>query len=666
MNKIQQAVIDRLAPVTACGAEFHPSLDEHGRGHLECFPQTRVEVLKDIYDWLDGRVSPHKHLYWLHGKAGTGKSAIARTVVSRMIKENHIVANFFFKRGEGDRTGLKRLVTTLATQFARKSPTLAKSVQDALDSEPSLPEHDPRVQFKRLIRGPIEEPEAEVPKAMVVVIDALDECDLEDDLATLVQLLLQPVISRNGTQSSSSRFRVKYFVTSRLDYHTQSDFNKVPEEKGEKKGLEEITSDFVEQDIERYLQVQLEKIDNLIDPHSGGDRWSNPNDVQNRKELAKLAGPLFEFAATACRYIANKRIPGGPKNRLQDILESKACGDLRGVYLPILNHRFHGLESQYLCRAKEQFEDVIGSFLGLADSVTIPCLVELTGLGESCVRDELQHFESVLIIPPKQDHQSCVELFHESFRDFLIGSMAHESFKFDTKRIHEGLATRCRRLLHHALHENIGKLQRPGAHRSEVSRTVIEKNLPPEVQYACRFWIYHVKKSQSTIEDDDVWYTFLSTHFLQWLEALSFLDRISESALLIKELQTIVHPTKGAKVMGFLRDAERFILSFRSIIDIAPLQLYSSALTFAPTDSMIRKTFQAHRSSWIIRAPNVASQWSPSLQTFEGHDTWVNCVAFSSEGLFASGDGNGIVKIWDPISGTCQQSFRHMGYEPKL
>jgi hypothetical protein len=531
-----------LAPIIAYDAEFHPGLDEYGRGHLECLPETREEVLEDIYDWLDEcGVSSHKHLYWLQGKAGTGKSTIARTVVSRMVKENRIAANFFFKRGEGDRARLKRFFTTLAIQLVRKLPSLAKSIQDALESEPSLPEQDPRVQFKKLIQEPMEEQKSEDPKAMVIVIDALDECDSEGDLTTLVQLLLQPIFPRDDTQSSSPKFRVKYFVTSRLDHNTQSDFNKVPNEKGEKKGLEEATSETAERDIEKYLQFQLERIDGLLNPHPGESLWSNPIDVQNREKLATLAGPLFEFAATACRYISNKRIPGGPRNHLRDILESKVRGDLKGVYLPILKQRFHGLEDQDFDLAKEHFKTIIGSFLGLADSITVECFVRILGLQEIDVRDELQHFESVLIVPPGQDNQSCVKLFHESFRDFLIGPTAYQDFKIDTNGVHEHLATRCRQLLCGGLRENIGKLERPGAHRSEVSRTSMEEFLPPDVQYACRFWIFHVQKSETTIEDDDDWHSFLLSHFLHWLEALAFLDRISESGFLIKELQAITH-----------------------------------------------------------------------------------------------------------------------------
>lgn len=211
-----------MPPITVPGAEFHPGLDEYGRGSWQCLPQTREEILKDICDWLDGSTSTQKHLYWLQGKAGTGKTTIARTVVSRMAKKNYIIANFFFKRGEGDRARLKRFFITLAAQLARKLPSFAKAVQDALESDPSLPEQDPRIQFKKFIQEPMQKQKIDQSKAIIIVVDALDECDSNEDLATLMQLVTQAV----PPDGSSSQLLVKYFLTSRLDHHTQFISNK--------------------------------------------------------------------------------------------------------------------------------------------------------------------------------------------------------------------------------------------------------------------------------------------------------------------------------------------------------------------------------------------------------------------------------------------------------
>lgn len=87
------------------------------------------------------------------------------------------------------------------------------------------------------------------------------------------------------------------------------------------------------------------------------------------------------------------------------------------------------------------------------------------------------------------------------------------------------------------------------------------------------------------------------------------------------------------------------------------MQLYSSVLTFAPAKSLIRERFDGYRAKWISRIPNVDSQWSPCLQTLEGHVKQIHCVSFSSDGILASADNDNIVKVWDPISGTCLQTF---------
>lgn len=639
-----------MPPITVPGAEFHPGMDEYERGSLECLPQTREEILTDICDWLDDCTSTQKHLYWLQGKAGTGKTTIARTVVSKMAKKNRIVANFFFKRGEGDRARLKRFFITLAAQLVRKSPNFAKAVQDALDSDPSLPEQHPRVQFKKFIQEPIQKQNFDKSKAIIVVVDALDECDSNEDLATLIQLINQPPLP----DGSSAQLPIKYFLTSRLDHHAEPISNKTPEQKCEKKELEKVTSETIKGDIELYLRFHLGKIDGLLDPTPTEDPWSNSSNLEVLKDLTERAYPLFEFAAAACRFMAQTTIPGGPKDFLRDLLEFQTSGDLDKVYESILKRRFCDLKGQYHERAKIQFQKVIGSVISLADSVDVRCLVQFTELREQDIRQELRCFASVLVVPSEQDNQSSVRLFHESFRDFLTGPDTNEEFKVDSIHAHKLMASRCLVILCESLRENICELESPGTHRTEIADETIKTLIPPQVQYACRFWVYHIKRSQSSIKDGDDCHSFLHSHFLMWLEALSLLGRMSESASLVTDLKIA---SEGVKVKAFLEDAERLIFCFRHVIDTTPLQLYSSVLTFAPKKSVVREVFDKRRAKWISPIPDVDSQWSPCLQTLEDHAVEVSCVAFSFDGLLASSDTDTIVKIWDPISGMCLQTF---------
>jgi WD40 repeat protein len=98
--------------------------------------------------------------------------------------------------------------------------------------------------------------------------------------------------------------------------------------------------------------------------------------------------------------------------------------------------------------------------------------------------------------------------------------------------------------------------------------------------------------------------------------------------------------------LSIIRDANRFILYNRYIIENAPLQVYASALIFSLTMSRMRILFQNEIPSWISTSPLVDENWSPCLQTLEGHTYSVNSVMFSRDGRrLASGSDDETVRI---------------------
>jgi hypothetical protein len=70
---------------------------------------------------------------------------------------------------------------------------------------------------------------------------------------------------------------------------------------------------------------------------------------------------------------------------------------------------------------------------------------------------------------------------------------------------------------------------------------------------------------------------------------------------------------KNPNLCAFVHDAKRFALFNRSVIEQAPLQLYSSALVFAPERSLIRREFGADIPAWIQRKPKVQTNWNAVL-----------------------------------------------------
>lgn len=105
---------------------------------------------------------------------------------------------------------------------------------------------------------------------------------------------------------------------------------------------------------------------------------------------------------------------------------------------------------------------------------------------------------------------------------------------------------------------------------------------------------------------------------------------------------------------------------FKVAIEDSPLQVYTSGLLFSPAESLVKGLFKHEESTWIKIRPPIKGTWNACLQTLEGHGGSVSSVAFLPDsGRLASGSGDRAVKIWDPHSGVCLQTFQ-VGRAPSL
>lgn len=108
----------------------------------------------------------------------------------------------------------------------------------------------------------------------------------------------------------------------------------------------------------------------------------------------------------------------------------------------------------------------------------------------------------------------------------------------------------------------------------------------------------------------------------------------------------------------FLDDALRILQSNLQIIASAPLQIYSSALLFAPRKSIIKNLFKERIPQWISLEPKVESNWNQCIRTLEGHYGGVTSVAFSpNSSLIASASADETIRLWDVNTGKCIDVF---------
>jgi hypothetical protein len=120
-------------------------------------------------------------------------------------------------------------------------------------------------------------------------------------------------------------------------------------------------------------------------------------------------------------------------------------------------------------------------------------------------------------------------------RDALINASG-----VDEKETHGALAETSVRLMSSNLKRDICDLRAPGALANEVDSCRVEECLPAELQYACRYWVQHLQRSEIKLLEDGQTHVFLREHLLHWLEALSLMGKASEGVLAITTLESVV------------------------------------------------------------------------------------------------------------------------------
>ncbi|KAF2835297.1 HET-domain-containing protein [Patellaria atrata CBS 101060] len=636
LNRLRREIKENISinlPV-AKGASFDSHMEEH---NPKCLRGTRTELLHHIMEWAKDRNS--KPIFWLNGMAGTGKSTIARTLAQSFADQGQLGASFFFKKGEAERGNATRFFTTIATYLMGQVPGMKSGMKEAIDADPAIPEKALKDQFEKLILQPLLQAPIQTIE-LVVVIDALDECERVEDIRAILQLL-----SRTSDLTPVS---LRVFVTSRPELHIHLGFKRMPDGTYKDLILHQVAKQTIEHDIRLFLEHELGEIQQ---ERSLSPNWPSKAQMQ---ALVDLAVPLFIFAATICRYIGDRR--DNPRKRLEAILQYQSVtyiSKLDKTYLPILTQLFEDEDEVDMQRRTSEFREVVGSIIVLESPLSISSLARLLSIPKEDIRCGLDSLRSVLNIPDCE--YIPIRLLHLSFREFLVDprKKGKSPFWIDEKETHERLVAKCLQLMSSSegLRQNICNLQRLGTLQSEINKCIIAKSLPPELQYACRYWVHHLEQSKWHIHDGDVIHLFLQKYFLYWLEAMSLIGDAYKCIHMIHSLQTLEYSDRSLS-SDFLRDAKRFILRFRPILEDAPLQIYSSALIFAPEISIIRKTFIEHIPGWITQLSKMKDDWDTCRNTLEGHTESVNAVALSPDGqAMVSASDDCTVMLWDSKTG---------------
>lgn len=465
-----------------------------------CAQETRKRELERLQNWA--RVHASEDICWLNGMAGTGKTTISYSLCAELDHTGELAASFFCSRLIPECRNIKFILPSIAYQLARFSRPFKYALSRVLEADPGVHTRVLKIQFENLINKPLQEVHTALPSDLVIVLDALDECENENSIGQILDILI----------ASTPSLPIKLLVSSRPEPEIYNRImSHISGNRNARLVLHELDQATVKNDIERYLKNELKDV---------------PMTPSQLTRLVERCGVLFIFAATAARYINDGLALMEHEERLDIVLglspavSSRKDRDIDILYLTILRAAFGNpkLEAQSCERMKLLLDTVICSQEPLTNS-TLAGLLKLKSAEH--VEILLQPLRSVLHMV---EMSGLVATLHASFPDFMLNQQRSSTFYCDSISHHRRLAHQCFDLIKYNVPQfNICALDSSYYFDSHVEDLDERANraVSTELFYACRYWAVHLEYGGQHTDLVVRLYDFFSVRLLLWMEVLN-------------------------------------------------------------------------------------------------------------------------------------------------
>ncbi|KAJ6596120.1 hypothetical protein DFH09DRAFT_1305031 [Mycena vulgaris] len=594
-----------------------------------CFPHTRSEVIKEITEWA---LLSSSNVLWMHAHAGSGKSTISTTMAGVFDQMRRLGSFVFFNRDVEQRSEPSGVIRTIAYQLGCHREDIAAGIRSCVEQNPRIIDQNLDIQFQRLLVEPLSK--IMVDERLVIIIDALDEGAngrSQEAFAAFLALL----------SSGLSRLPnfVRVMITSRRYPRIERAFANMD-------GLQVVDLNqvaHINDDIRIYILKQMEEIQSEDSSLPPG--WPGPGVVD---ALVQQSNGLFIWAAVACSYIQAYR----PETRIQTLLSSptvraRAEQTLDALYEIAIRDADAGSGAWFHDDFANDMHDVLAMIIVSQNPQSLQSINDMLGINNTA--ELVSRLQSVI----KIDEDGLVHVIHPSVRDYLVDPnrcySKHPWFINEAEE-HNSMAIRSLRHLNKNLTRNMISL--PKSSQTATSKAA----LPDAVTYASVSWIYHVCMLDPKAELADQIFSFLSKHFLHWVEALSILGRSRGAIDWLAQLQDWYSgpntlPRFDPSFQALLYDGWRFAKAFSKTIESGPSLVYKTALPFCPKNTAISTMF--NRDPAVSVVSGCLQHWSPSLMTLSGCSMQVATLSVSKSGdTIAAGCVDGHLKVWNARLGS--------------
>ncbi|KAL6838094.1 hypothetical protein V8C40DRAFT_231591 [Trichoderma camerunense] len=651
-----------------CLSDLRVTDPRHDKARIEATKGGLIEISyrwilehSDFRQWCDDEES---RLLWIKGDPGKGKTMLLCGIVNELTpqtrlkdkKANTLLSYFFCQAADERINSATAVLRGLIYLIVEQQPSLISHIQKQYKHKGKAIFEDVNAwsALSEIFLNILEDASLE---QAYMIIDALDEC-----VTGLPELL--DFISKNSTLFP----RVKWIVSSRNWPDIEERLNSVTQQM---RLCLELTEKSISAAVDAYIE---HKVNQLAKRNNYNAKTKNAV----RHHLSSNSNGTFLWVALVCQNL--EKI--SQRNILIKLSEFPPALD--AVYERMME-QIHQQEDvndtafccQILATVSLVYRPVtlaeLGSLLespdgGHADVESIHRAIGLSG--------------SFLTV---RNSQVC--FIHPSAKDYLSHKAPSTAFLPSPANIHGDIFLRSIQAMSTTLRRNIYNVYYPGLSSNEIK--VPDPDPLSAIRYSCVHWIDHLcdmhnSNSQSQYQVGDKKYQtvvlFLRKYSLYWLEALGLVGHIEDGIRSTTRLEHLLNEKmanetpKQAQGQGrsrprlsdffkrlssagqsdyqllkLVQDLRRFMQQNSSLIANNPLQVYTSALVFSPSDSLIRKVYKTEEPEWLLNVKTIVeSIEGPNLQILESQHKEVQLAVFSSDGGYlALGPEDHIVKIWD-------------------
>ncbi|XP_046857303.1 uncharacterized protein LOC124450707 [Xenia sp. Carnegie-2017] len=398
------------------------------RHHYEKFLEgTREWVFDEFLDWFEDDNSQNRALI-ISAVAGMGKSVIAATLCKRY--PQYLTAIHFFQHKNSRYNKANLLLQSLARQISRNFPAYKQLLVEKLSGKLSQPLDDMNVEglfsflFTELFYNI-----SEVPKRMLVVLDALDECGYpeRDDLAYLLA---------NHLHKLPHCFR--FVITTRPNEVALNQFEKL-------KPLFINCNDYRNlEDIKFLIEERIGSTDSLPD---------------FKNSLAEKADGLMLLASLLSSEVKN-----------QDLMNASIPKDLNEYYEICLTRLSKELDSFHI--SNEMFQSILNSLAVAKEPLPWEMINDVLCLNSNRISLGVRKIISCLFVT---NGEGCVSFFHKSLNDWLLDDQKHDY----------SVKTSCgHRLVLEVCLKSLNNLKAKGVNYDVIKHA--------SVKYSVKYWLLHL------------------------------------------------------------------------------------------------------------------------------------------------------------------------------